>query len=365
MHPTISLLEQLVYIESTHERKEGLKEVVDFIASLFQTSNFYVTKYFFDGYPALVVSNTESLDVDIILSGHLDVVGAPKKMFTPKVKDGYMYGRGTMDMKSGVAAMINSFRATVKDTKHTIALLLSTDEEIGGFNGAKQLLETVGYTGKIAIIPDGGYKETQIALREKGFLRAHITFSGLSAHASRPWQGDNAILKMADFIHNMEEYNQSLQKNDSGHWYTTVNLSRCTGGHSLNSVPNNAVVDYDIRYTEDQAPEGIIESIKKLAEKYSAEVHISMLESNVCISKDNPYVQQYVASIEANEGKVTFTQDQGASDARFFVAHGVPVVLSQPYGLDWHSPNERVDLDSVLKFQEIVTYFIRNFEVKK
>jgi succinyl-diaminopimelate desuccinylase len=363
---TINILTQLISIVSTHERANnaGLFEVVEYVESLFvHHSDVYITRYEYNGYPSVVISNTRDTEVDIIFSGHLDVVDGPAELFIPRVDDDWLYGRGAMDMKSGVAAMISVFMQYAA-TGPKMALLLTTDEEIGGFNGTKELLDTAGYRAAVAIVPDGGYHHAHIANKEKGIMRAHITATGVSAHASRPWQGANAIHNLISALIDIEILQTSFQQQALElDWYTTFNLSQIRGGEAMNSVPSLAVADYDIRYIESDTPEQLTNALQSICSRHDeVALTISVIAPNVYVDPNNSYIQQYRTAIKAVGEKSELTKDFGASDARFFAEHNIPVILSQPYGLDWHSDNERVSIHSLDTFEKILSYFVTHIK---
>ena len=130
----------------------------------------------------------------------------------------------------------------------------------------------------------------------------------------------------------------------------------------MNTVPEMAVTDYDIRYTEDQSPEEIIKRIEELSAKYGATVEVLTVGANVFIDKNHAYVKQYVKIMEEYGLEVVFSKDYGASDARFFMEHDIPVILTQPYGLDWHSNEERVSIKSTILYQKMLEDFLEKFE---
>lgn len=361
---TIELLTQLITIESTHERveKAGLHEIIDWVYHFFDSEDYCITRFEYNGYPSIVISNTEDRDVDIIFSGHLDVVYGDASLFVPRTEGDWLYGRGAMDMKCGVAVMMNVFKQHAA-TGPKMALMLTTDEEIGGFSGTKQLLDIEGYSAAVALIPDGGYAHHQIATKEKGIIRVQISVEGVSAHASRPWLGQNAIYTMMELIGDIRSYQDRLHQGAvDTDWYTTLNLSRLGGGEAMNTVPSEAVADFDIRFVETESPEEIIARLEDICAKYDAELEVLTVGANVYVEQSNPYLQQYQAAIESVGETVQYTRDYGASDARFFALHNIPTILSQPYGKDWHHPDERVSIKSVHMFEAIVDRFVSQFQ---
>lgn len=357
-----NLTKQLISIPSAHPSLDQLVHIVSFVGEYFSDTQFYIREYVDGGFPSIVISNKDTKDFDIIFSGHLDVVPADNNQFKPHEDENYIFGRGAYDMKSGVAVMMHILK-NFKRTDISIALMLTTDEEIGGFHGTKYLLETQGYNARVALIPDGGYKESQIALEEKGILQLKISTVGMSAHGSRPWQGDNAIEKLMKAISIVQEELEKEKTDDKEYRYTTGILSTITGGTVNNSVPESASATFDIRYTETFLVENFISTIKNNIASCNSTVDVLMCEPCVSVSQDNYYVSQYVQAAQSCGVRLCFSHDYGASDARFFSAKGIPVILSQPSGDGMHSEFERVRIESIKMYKHIVQNFIDNFVV--
>ena len=143
-------------------------------------------EYEFNGKKSLVLSNTEDLNLDVIFATHIDVV--PAKDYSFKEDEKNVYGRGTIDMKGQVAVCLELLFN--HEYKQKVAMFITSDEEIDG-NCVKQLLKT--YNTKLAIVPDGG-NNFKLIEEEKGLLQLKVKVSGKPAHASQPYNGENAII---------------------------------------------------------------------------------------------------------------------------------------------------------------------------
>src|SRR3989344_5693253 len=124
--------------------------------------------------PYLVVSTADTKHPDIILSGHIDVVPAAAEQFVPRLKGDRLYGRGALDMKGGVAAILTLFR-DLADRRGgpSLALMLTSAEEQGSA-GAHYLAQEHGWRTNFLLIPEGG-EEMRFVAREKGSCWIKVT----------------------------------------------------------------------------------------------------------------------------------------------------------------------------------------------
>src|SRR5699024_128527 len=175
-----------------------------------------------NGYKMLICE-IGSGDTTLILNGHVDVVSGDEAQFSPVIKEGKLYARGSADMKAGVAALMQAMTDLQKESLQTkVQLQLVTDEEIGGANCAAYLTDQ-GYLGDFAICPEP--TQLGIGIQAKGVLQMDIHLTGKSAHSSRPWEGDNAI------VHAAELYQQIIDlpfaKESSEYFdFPSINLSK-------------------------------------------------------------------------------------------------------------------------------------------
>ncbi|MEW2923130.1 M20 family metallopeptidase [Muricauda sp. ANG21] len=190
----------------------------------------------------------------IVLTGHLDVVplGAKKWRFDPlipTIENGKLYGRGSSDMKSGVAAMIvAAIQCGSRNCpKGGIKLIFTANEELGCIGA--QYLRQIGYKiGKASAIVVGEPTSNVPYSGHKGGLYLKAVTSGTTAHSSTPELGDNAIYKAARAITKIETLKFNGHR-DSLLGYPTINVGKIVGGLNLNSVPDETEFTIDIRST--------------------------------------------------------------------------------------------------------------------
>ena len=209
-----------------------------------------------DGRPNVVgVLKGSGGSPSLMLNGHLDTSysgtepwldGIPG--FQPKgfVRDGRIFGRGVCDMKAGLAAMLLAARSVAKKLSGTpgVVLVLTAAEE-GGCIGSQHLARTQ-LLGKAGAIVVGEPTSNYPYVGHKGSLKFYARFRGVSAHASMPDLGVNAIYKAARAVARLEAFDFG-QPAHPVMGMPTMNVGTFAGGEGVNMVPDSASVGVDIR----------------------------------------------------------------------------------------------------------------------
>lgn len=337
----VTILKNLMSYQTVEGNKEEFEKIFVYIKSL-MPEHFFIKEYEFDNRKAMVIANTEDKELDIVFCCHIDVVPASEYVCIEDEK--YIHGRGSFDMKGGVAVAINLFRNL--ETSKKVALFITSDEEIAGFC-AEQLLTI--YEPKFAIIADGG-KDLQIVEEEKGQLQLKLSIQTKSAHASQPYNGVNAIVTL------YELYQQLIEKyplpTSSLDYRTSINLSKLVGGDALNNVPSNASMYFDIRHTSKNSKEELLETIKQL----NSEVEIEIIHAGSLFLADvtNENIQKYMEISKNITGKEpVVTSSEATSDGIYFSDKNIPTVLTNPVGDYAHAPKEYVEKESLFTLYKI------------
>ena len=204
----------------------------------------------------------------VVLSGHFDTVplGAKKWDLDPlsgEISGDKIFGRGSSDMKSGLAAMIYAAISSFENTPPLggIRLIFTAGEELG-CQGAVQLAETYSNFGEASVIIIGEPTSNIPAIGHKGALYLNAFATGITAHSSMPELGENAIYKAARAIRIIEKFSFGVEK-DSLLGFPTVNVGKMNGGMNINSVPDHAEFTIDIRSTGKVAHKKVIEKLNK------------------------------------------------------------------------------------------------------
>lgn len=357
----LKLTKELIRIPSVSSDLEELENVVNFVEKQFEGIEWvYIKKFVFNDKPSIVISNVETKHFDVILSGHLDVV--PNQLdtqFDPVEKDWKLYARGAGDMKSWVAIMILLMKQLLKEKFSTkkVALMLTSDEEVWGFDGVAKLVEE-WYTWEYVLIPDSGRPSDEIILKEKGILMFEAEFYGVAKHSSRPWMGKNAIDELMKFYQELKQVveDSRLLYEHEDHWSSSVNLNVIHWGSAMNTLPDKVQAKFDIRFMEDfDSVAHVRETVQNLLTNYDAKLLSDLSWEMVCTSQENLEVKRYLDLTKKNLTiTARFSQEHGGSDWRFFAALGSQVILHKPTAWSEHGKDERVIID---EFEKIYTIF--------
>lgn len=350
------LASKLVRIQSTSDKPEQLKQaaqaVVDFLSD---QPELIVKKYERNGKPSVVVLTQDTLEPDILFCGHLDVVPADEKMFEPVLKDGRLYGRGFCDMKSGAAVLLSLMKNFAQNPLPvSLGLMLTTDEEIGGQNGVGHLVNEIGYRAKMVIAPDGGNGPDQVIVKNKGLLHLKLTAKGKKAHASRPWEGTNAIHLLLQELNNIRQLFPDLKQEE---WTDTLSIGVIEGGQAVNQVADQASACLDIRLTEKTNPEEILSRIREAAPGCELEI---LARGDVSLTNpEHPFLKLYKDVLKSKMSlDADFRGTPGGNDGRYFTRFGIPVLIVRPLSGGLHGPEEWLDAEGFKNYADLLEDYV-------
>lgn len=351
---SVSLLKELVKIDSS--TRESANDAIDYCVNYLKEHGItgeIIENNGFKSFVTVIGSGEKTL----ILNGHLDVVSAKTEQFNPIERDGKIIARGSADMKSGCVAMIEAFiKLKNYDLKNKVMLQLVSDEETGGVNCSRYLVEQ-GYLGDFVICTEP--TQMNISLQSKGIIRADIVSKGVSAHGSRPWQGVNAISKAYDNFNKIQKL-PILTVGSDFYDCSSLNLAVIKGGDIYNRVPDICTIGLDIRFVPSLDPKEIIAEMKAVVD---GEVIINVIEPGVATRLEDPYVQAFSTVVKDTLGTKTleYAVQHGGSDGRFYAAKGIPVIEFGPRGNYWHGDDEYVEIESMLQLERILINYMKQF----
>jgi len=351
----VEQLGKLVEFKTLPGQIETNKEALDFVQELLDPE-IYVERFVNGKAEVLIASVKGGMKHDICYMVHMDVVAGKDNQFELVMDGDKLVGRGTCDMKFSIpigVALLNE----AKEKELDLALVVTTDEEVGGLEGAKYLREIRGYSPKMLIVPDGG-ENLNFVDKAKGVCQISVVAKGRPAHASRPWLGVNALdglTKLGERL--LRDYGES---NKHEGWMTTMNIGYLHGGESTNQVCPSAEMKLDFRYPETDSIEKILNKVKDHAKEIGAEFEINIIGSGLPTFTDvnDERVVKYLKVMSDQFGREIRVQPTyGASDARHFADLNIPVLMHKPLGGEIHSDYEWISLESSLKFyQGLRTY---------
>ncbi|MBK5458349.1 M20/M25/M40 family metallo-hydrolase [Peribacillus sp. TH16] len=346
---------ELIRMEAT--TSERINASIGYCAEWLRQRGLTITLLENQGLMSLVcIVNEEREGPTIILNGHVDVVSAASEDFSPRIEERKLFGRGSYDMLGSVAAMMHAMVDLSKmDLLVKIMLCIVPDEERGGFDGTGFLVDQ-GYRGEIAIC--GEPTNYKIAVQAKGVLQLKMEVSGIAAHGSRPWLGENAILKAMKYCEAIEAIEQ-IQKTNLFFTRPSFNLSKIEAGKGINQVPDQCTFHLDIRYLPGEEVSEIIEQIQRAAP--DANLEILAQGAPVLTDEGHPYVVQLKQVTEHFlNRKIEFFGQDGTADTRFYANYGIPAIEFGPVGAGHHGPEEYVEIESLYSFKEILKLFAIN-----
>lgn len=317
----------------------------------------------------------------IHFNGHYDVVPPGPleswkvtKPFEPMYKDGKLYGRGAVDMKGGLAAIMLAVEKAVGAGLKDFEISFVPDEEIGGETGAGYLARSGKVKAPWVVIAEGS-GEDNIWIGHRGLVWFLVEVFGKQAHGSTPWLGLNAFEGAVYIANRLQEYIRSASSRVSKYEFDDPRGASPTvtmGGEVRGSVKTNVVPGY-FAFSVDRRviPEESLESVRKefleFVESVSKEIPhrieikvVNMSEA-VVVEPTHPLVETLSSAVESVLGRrPRKTVCIGGLDARFFVKTGIPAVTYGPGPIGVaHAPDEYVEIRQVTDVAEVYFNLIK------
>jgi succinyl-diaminopimelate desuccinylase len=281
----------------------------------------------------------------VVIAGHIDTVPLNDNLPTRyETVDGeeYLWGRGTVDMKAGVAVQLK-LAAELTDPVVDITWMWYDHEEVSNdLNGLTRLAANRPdlFEGDFAIL--GEPSNSQIEGGCNGNLRAEIRAYGLRSHSARSWVGDNAIHKAAPILTALAAYEPRQVEVDGLVYREGLNAVGVTGGVAGNVIPDEVMVHVNYRFAPSRSGEEAIAHIHELFEGY--DIRIVDLAEGARPGLDAPLAQRFQAAV-GGEAKPKY----GWTDVARFSAMGVPAVNYGPGDpLKAHADDERVRVSQIV-----------------
>lgn len=248
----VSLARRLIQFDT---RNPGNDEAscISFLAGLLKKEGFSLAEFSFDkNRPSLIARSGPGKKPALCFAGHIDTVplGEAEWSHDPfggEIIKGRLFGRGSSDMKSGIAAMVSA-ACRLKKTKakdYELMLIIAAGEE-SGCQGSYYLAKKADLMGKAGALIIAEPTNNYPLIGHKGALWLDISFTGKTAHGAMPEKGVNAVYKATEAVQQL----QKLTFDEVPNRYLgkpTLNIGYLHGGVNVNSVPDFASVGVDIR----------------------------------------------------------------------------------------------------------------------
>jgi len=261
----IELSKKLIAFNTQAEHGED--ECAGFLGNLLENNGFKVEYYpFAEKRTSLIARHDGSSNkAPLVFTGHIDVVplgAAPWKYdpFNGETDGDRLYGRGSTDMKGGVAAFVIAAIEFCKAQPNDNVTLIITAGEETGCDGAKYLAQQA-VLGQASAVVIGEPTGNQPFLGHRGALWVDMVMHGVTAHGSMPEEGVNAIYKAANAICKLQDFHFPHEpETDMGH--PTLNVSEFQAGININSVSDYAKFCVDFRTVPGETHDKLVAELK-------------------------------------------------------------------------------------------------------
>jgi len=322
-----------------------------------------------EGRDSLVVKILGKEERNIAFCGHLDTVRVKeeywkKPPFQGLIENDRMYGRGTSDMKGGVAAMIYTAILLKREgiiPQKTILLALTADEE-WEYRGAKYLTDK-GYFDQTDFLIITEPSNFQVSNGEKGELLIKAKFFGKSAHGSNPELGVNTVIAGSKFVLEVSEEYNKLFNHDPLWGKTSVNIGQFHGGVHVNVVPNYSEIQLDFRVISEEDKKKVIDMIKTTGEhivkkhRVRFEVEIFRYKYPIFTDPKNPYIQKFMQAAGVDKVIITRYCTDGAT---IIPEKKIPFIIYGPGDVaQAHQNDEYIELESLYRAVDTFIEFLK------
>ena len=239
---------------------------------------------------------------ELVFICHMDTVpigeGWSRNPLDGDIVDGKLFGRGSCDMKSGFACALSAFRSVAEYCrgsvvpKRTLKLIATVDEE-GEMTGAERVIQS-GWVSKNSLVLDMEPTNGEVQGAHKGRTWFEITVEGITAHASTPWKGADAIAAMAEVISSIRKEFLHLERH-SQLGESTVSFGRISGGSQPYVVSDRCVVTVDMRLVPPCTSVNAEEIVKKAIQ--NAKKAVPKTKIFYRITGDRPYIEPDESSV--------------------------------------------------------------------
>jgi len=366
----IAIAQELIKFRTETGNREQINKCLQYCRNLLSGSGAIIEIIDFPhASPVLYIRNRVVENFDALCLGHIDVVPANDDMFIPQIKEGRLYGRGSLDMKSFAAVALNSMEYVLKHNLNiNFAIILSTDEEKGSASTHAFLQSHPKISAKIVLDNDTGGDICKIVSKCKNPVFVKINAIGQEAHGSTPWDGIDAneiLINTLAKIRKIYPYYSKTGIVPENKWVDTMHIAKICGGEVANVICNASEALLDFRLTENSTVENLQKNLNSCMID-GASYSIVSESTPVVMDENNADILAYKKFAEEIMGKkIEFEHIGGATDSRAFAVKGSTVIMHSGSGEGMHTAGEYVEIETVRQIADIQIKFLEKVAQKK
>jgi acetylornithine deacetylase len=374
----IDILKQLIQIDSVNSTLvpggAGEKRIAEFLASFMQERGVEVQlqRVCRDRFNVVASVQGSGDGPRTLLNGHLDTVSVEGMIspFEPAQKEGKIFGRGSQDMKGGLAAAVSAL-LVLAENRHQfcgeVVLSAVADEEDQSL-GTQHLLshwpKDRPFQFALVLEPT----DLKVCTAHKGFAWLEVITRGVAAHGSRPQEGVDAVRLMGEVLQELDLLDRNIQRGPSHALLGTGSLhaSMIQGGREWSSYPDRCWLRYERRTVPGESASAVeqemstlLDELRKRNSRFKAEGHLVCSRAPFETDRQHPILQQFY---EVAHSQMPSLVDWGAvsfwTDAALLSQVQIPTLVFGPRGAGLHSLEEYVIATDVVDCARIICRFV-------
>ena len=385
----LDLLKKIISFKTVAPPGSNYEEIVDWLVPLFQEMGFSTRKM---AMPQEVFASRcqdsrlrgdrFNLKADLELGrektlaiyAHLDVVPAEGDWdtdpFQAVQKEGRIYGRGVSDCKGSIAALIAALRSVLKTSrpKYNLSILLTTDEEVGGYSGLCYLTDLGQVRGDMMLCMDGFCDD--VVIGSNGIITWEATVHGRSAHSGSSFLGVNAVERSIPVMEALMALKKDVQSRRSAVPSSSalealgmkslkpmLNITMIKGGVKENIVPDRCILRGDRRVIPEESMDGAMQELESVLKPLDVQLDLKFYPGYppMSVNPDHPWVSEVREAVQRSMGFYPrLSGAQGSLDQAYATEKtGIPTCVfgvGRQLESNIHGLNENVRVSDLMGF---------------
>lgn len=385
----MQLLREIISFKTVAPPGSSYEEIVDWLAPIFQSMGFAVEKIAMpeDVFAAkcsdgrleggrfnLRASLSAGAEKTLVIYAHLDVVPAEGEWegdpFQLLEKNGRVYGRGVSDCKGSVAALIAALEALLERgrPKYNLSVLLTTDEEVGGYSGLCYLTDLGQVRGDMMLCMDGFCDD--VVIGSNGIITWEATVHGRSAHSGSSFLGVNAVERSIPVMEALMALKKDVQSRRSAVPSSSalealgmkslkpmLNITMINGGVKENIVPDRCILRGDRRVIPEESMDGAMQELESVLKPLDVQLDLKFYPGYppMSVNPDHPWVSEVREAVQRSMGFYPrLSGAQGSLDQAYATEKtGIPTCVfgvGRQLESNIHGLNENVRVSDLMGF---------------